>query len=1087
MANVIREDVIKLGFDINTKEIEQLRKEIDEIKKKFGLLDDDPFDETKESADKAKSSISKLTKAADAAYGGLKKIAGISFKAFLGGVTATAAGIGKITYDAVQSQAEFEQLAGGMNKIFDEADTSKILKDANDAYKTLGLSANDYLRTINDVGATFASSMGDQKGYETAKTGLHAISNYASGTGKNVDLLSEKFTLITRSTSSYQSIADQFSGILPATSADFLKQAKAAGFLEKKYTKLTNVPVAEYQAAVAKMLEKGVADLGLAGNTAMEAESTVTGSLGMMRTAWGNLLTAMANGDNLDQCMNNMVEAAEAFGMQVLPIAEKALVNIGVLVERLVPIIEEKLPPLAERLLPPLIKAAVSLARGLIKALPNIIKTIAQTVVDIFGQQFPIIGKIANFFKENADTIAKYIKKLIPVVIGLVAAFKLFNGVKAITSIFGGGGEGGGSGGGLFGGITKTLKGLAKTKPAVILKGMGNLAIIFAGFTAMAAAFAFVAPHIAKLSDGKSLLKMAVIMGALGVLGGALSKLAGIVGLIPIPVVLTGLANIALALGGVSATVVAFGALSKIKGFNEFITSGGDILANLFGQLGKIAGSLIGGVAGGMSDALPILGENIGKFGKNIKPLFTSIKGVDMGGVAAFFASIVGLLGIATGNDIIDGIKSLFGGNDESALAKLGKDLCSFATNAQGFFNKVSEYPDKGFTNAQKLFSSLAGVASLPKDGGVMGWFNGSINYEALANGLIQLGSEKVVAFFTAVSGLTQAGFDNAKALFDCLAGMKALPKDGGVVGWFSGNVNYKNIASGLGKLAGEGVASFFTMVGGLNKTAFDNAKLFFDCLANINDLPKEGGWWDKVSGTESSTIGNLAKELGSFGEKTSAFFNQVNSLNLSNLNGLWASLEKASTLTSENICGILDDSINSIVEKVKSLPTLVTGFVRNELYYSGVQMIEGLISGMNSKCLAAVYAARAIANAINAEFDKIQGINSPSKVWIEKGQYMAGAIPIGFEKERKNVERATTSIAGAATPTSRYTPEHDASRNSTAARAEHNTYAPAFYLTISGTGDDRAMARKVKRWVQEAMQDVFDTMEAKTPKLQEV
>ena len=102
--------------------------------------------------------------------------------------------------------------------------------------------------------------MGDAAGYEAAKTGLKAISDYASGTGKNVDELSQKFTLITRSTSSYQSIADQFSGILPATSAGFLEQAQAAGVLSGKYKQLTEVPIDEYQAAVSKMLEKGVAD-----------------------------------------------------------------------------------------------------------------------------------------------------------------------------------------------------------------------------------------------------------------------------------------------------------------------------------------------------------------------------------------------------------------------------------------------------------------------------------------------------------------------------------------------------------------------------------------------------------------------------------------------------------------------------------------------------------------------------------------------------------------------------------------------------------------------------------------------------------
>lgn len=200
---------------------------------------------------------------------------------------------------AINSYSEFEQLAGGAAKIFDEISQTAILQDAKNAYKELSLSANQYLAVINDVGATFAATMGDEAGYEAAKTGLKAISDYASGTGKNVDELSQKFTLITRSTSSYQSIADQFSGILPATSAGFLEQAQAAGILSDSYTQLTEVPIAEYQEAVSKMLEQGVADLGLANNTVMESETTISGSLAAMKAAADNFLVALVD-DNTD-------------------------------------------------------------------------------------------------------------------------------------------------------------------------------------------------------------------------------------------------------------------------------------------------------------------------------------------------------------------------------------------------------------------------------------------------------------------------------------------------------------------------------------------------------------------------------------------------------------------------------------------------------------------------------------------------------------------------------------------------------------------------------------------------------------------
>ena len=227
---------------------------------------------------------------------------------------------------AFEAGANFEQLQGGVEKIFDQADTAQIFRDAQDAYKNLNMSANQYLESINQVGASFAQTMGDQKGYDTAKAGMQAIADYASGTGRSVDELNEKYAMITRATSSYQSIADQFSGILPATSKDFLEQAQAAGYLSESYTKLTEVPVAEYQEALTKMLEKGVDDMGLAGNTAAESAETVSGSIAMLKSSWENFLTAAADVTgtlDMDKAVEDLKESMQAVVDNVAPMALK--------------------------------------------------------------------------------------------------------------------------------------------------------------------------------------------------------------------------------------------------------------------------------------------------------------------------------------------------------------------------------------------------------------------------------------------------------------------------------------------------------------------------------------------------------------------------------------------------------------------------------------------------------------------------------------------------------------------------------------------------------------------------------------------
>lgn len=242
---------------------------------------------------------------------------------------AALAGVTALTKAAMEGFATYEQLAGGAQQIFNEMDFSRISADAQDAYRTMGLSANDYLEQINQVGAAFSATMGDERGYETAKRGMQAISDYASGTGRNLNELNQKYQMITRSTSSYQSIADQFAGILPATSADFLEQAQAAGLLSGEYTKLTEVPVAEYQQAVTAMLEKGVDSLGLTGNTAREATETITGSIGMLKASWSNFVTELGKDDaDLEARTDELVDS-------VIAVAENVIPRVGLIVARI--------------------------------------------------------------------------------------------------------------------------------------------------------------------------------------------------------------------------------------------------------------------------------------------------------------------------------------------------------------------------------------------------------------------------------------------------------------------------------------------------------------------------------------------------------------------------------------------------------------------------------------------------------------------------------------------------------------------------------------------------------------------------------
>ena len=437
------------GYDSAKKKVDDLTKEFNKSAKESGTSSkktqelakklneaEKEAEEAKKELDDYSASVSKAGKNSDSASKGVGNFAsklgkGLATAGKVAGAAlgVAAAGVTALTTQAVNSFAEYEQLAGGAQKIFNDMDYSKIATDANNAYKELGLSANQYLAVINDVGATFAATMGDEAGYEAAKTGLKAISDYASGTGKNVDELSQKFTLITRSASSYQSIADQFSGILPATSAGFLEQAQAAGILSDKYTQLTEVPIDEYQAAVSKMLQQGVAELGLANNTMNEAFSTLGGSLSMAKGAWSNLVTGLADDSaDLDMLIGNFVESVGAVATQLIPKIGTALNGASKLVRDLIPVIVQEIPVLIEENLPVLAEAAISIIQSLVDGIGqnqemlmtaafNTITFLTTSIISMLPQ---IVQLGLNLLVSLANGIANSLPTLIPTIIGVV-------------------------------------------------------------------------------------------------------------------------------------------------------------------------------------------------------------------------------------------------------------------------------------------------------------------------------------------------------------------------------------------------------------------------------------------------------------------------------------------------------------------------------------------------------------------------------------------------------------------------------------------------------------------------------------------
>lgn len=337
--------------------------------------------------------------------------------AFLKGTAVATGALAGLVGASVKGFSEMEQLSGGAKKIFDEMDYSEIEKDAVNAYNQMNMSAQEYLTAINNVGATFASTMGDKKGYDTAKQGLQAISDYATGTGADINLLTEKYKMITRSTSSYLSIADQFAGLLPQTTDGFLKQAQASGYLSSEYKKLTDVPVDEYQQAITNMLEKGVKNMGLFGNTSAEAAKTISGSFLATKSALSNFISGVGGVDEVVSSMTNLgtniVNAIKTMGPKILT----GLVEIT---KGLMP----QIPILINSLLPTLITGAVDLMNSLVQQAPTIINTLMgllPTLVSAIADMLPVLTKASiTGFILIIQALAQQAPVLIPQIVDAI-------------------------------------------------------------------------------------------------------------------------------------------------------------------------------------------------------------------------------------------------------------------------------------------------------------------------------------------------------------------------------------------------------------------------------------------------------------------------------------------------------------------------------------------------------------------------------------------------------------------------------------------------------------------------------------------
>lgn len=166
-----------------------------------------------------------------------------------------------------------------------------------------------------------------------------------------------------------------------------LKDAQAITGVEYNIDNLADV-----YTAIGVIQEK----LGIAGTTAKEAATTISGAAGMMRASWQNVLVAISGGGDIDAAIENLVDSVEIYFKNIVPVVERALIGIGTVIERIAPMLIQTVASAFIKALPKLISAVWQMIQGLFQG-------VKLALVELLsGKTNEIIGEQAEKTKETA-------------------------------------------------------------------------------------------------------------------------------------------------------------------------------------------------------------------------------------------------------------------------------------------------------------------------------------------------------------------------------------------------------------------------------------------------------------------------------------------------------------------------------------------------------------------------------------------------------------------------------------------------------------------------------------------------------------
>lgn len=407
-------------------------------------------------------------------------------------VGAAATGIAVLTKNALNNYAEYEQLVGGVDTLFKDS-SAKVQEYAANAYKTAGLSANEYMDTVTSFSASLLQSLGGdtEAAADMANVAITDMSDNANKMGTDMASIQN----------AYQGFAKQNYTMLDnlklgygGTKEEMQRLIDDANALNASQGKYTNYSIESYADIVSAIHDVQV-EMGIYGTTADEASTTIDGSVSSMKAAWGNLLVGIADdnanfktlteqfvdslvtvGENIIPRINIIIQGLTQLiteaSQTIIPLAVQILLenlpsivaagmdliialvsgildNIDMLIDcvlEMVDVIVDKLIDNLPKLIDGGIRLIAALANGLIRAIPNLVSKIPQIISSIvkglisgtpaiFDVGKNIVEGLWNGIKSMGSWVSGKVKDFFG---GIVGGVKDFLGIHSPSKVFAG-------------------------------------------------------------------------------------------------------------------------------------------------------------------------------------------------------------------------------------------------------------------------------------------------------------------------------------------------------------------------------------------------------------------------------------------------------------------------------------------------------------------------------------------------------------------------------------------------------------------------------------------------------------------------